>query len=244
MLLNTTHCAFKKCKSNETFYACKCRKCILTCQEFPSVRLREGGEKWKRLELSSELNSGERRACQRDRGCTQQNAKGTAGCTQHAKSDTRHAVIVMALRMTAFVRLSNRPIVALTQNDSVHHPAPPHPCAQTLSDLCKWLTRSPKNKNNCHKKRKTLINHPLRHHQLVYFILCINTLLTTINATAVTHHDVRVSSVQKKKEKKKQHTTPVLTWQAWTHETYAVGKAACAVCKNATMSSLKVCLKL
>lgn len=154
MLLNTTHCAFKKCNSNETVYACKCRKCILTCQEFPSVRLREGGKKWKRLELSSELNSGERRACQRDRGCTQQNAKGTAGCTQHAKSDTRHAVIVMALRMTAFVHLSNRPIVALTQNDSVHHPAPPTRVHKRFQIYANGLHVPQKTKTSATKKEK------------------------------------------------------------------------------------------
>lgn len=123
-------------------------------------KVKRGGKKWKRLELRSELNSGERRACQRDRGCTQQNAKGTAGCTQHAKSDTRHAVIVMALRMTAFVHLSNRPIVALTQNDSVHHPAPPTRVHKRFQIYANGLHVPQKTKTSATKKEKHwLITH-------------------------------------------------------------------------------------
>lgn len=90
-----------ECNSNQTFNAHKGRKCILTCQELPSVRLGEGGGTWRRLEFMSEWNSGESGAGQSDRGCSQQSAEGAAECGRHARSDTRHAPFVAALRMTA-----------------------------------------------------------------------------------------------------------------------------------------------
>lgn len=97
MLTNPTHRAFMgiECNKKQTSrYARQGRKCILTCQELPSVSLGDEGRgegTWRRLEFMSERNSGERGASQSGRGCSQQSAEGAAGCGRHARSDTRHA---------------------------------------------------------------------------------------------------------------------------------------------------------
>lgn len=77
------------------------KKNILTCQEFPSVLKGKKKKTEKRSEFSVEFNRRKTQTRQCGRGCTQKKVKSAAGCTKHARSDTKHAVIVWALRMTA-----------------------------------------------------------------------------------------------------------------------------------------------
>lgn len=83
-------------------------------------------------------------------------------------------------------------IVPLTQNDSVDLAQNLRPTL--LSPMCTNASQS--YVNGCsifQKKTHRLIPVPP---QLVLFLLCSESPSTTINATAVTHHDVRVSSAQ------------------------------------------------
>lgn len=110
--------------SNQTFYVGKGRKSILTCQEIPSARLGEREKTRRRLEVIAEWNkrggrsksewqrlfTAERQRCSR-MWTTCQETHETCSLCGGAQND-------------GVVRLSSRPIVALTQNDSTAHPPP------------------------------------------------------------------------------------------------------------------------